>query len=102
LGKIKDPPDNGNSLNLLDNFNKISEITEPIPEWIIDNMLNDGVTSQIFNTPNYITFDGMSMLTYMFKNGYDGLTDGNPGHPNAIAADLFSNMIIQEYGKLYN
>jgi hypothetical protein len=90
------------SLKYINQLNKISEIIESVPEWITDNILNDTATSEIFNTPKYISFDGLSMLTYMFKHGYNELTDGNPGHPNETAADLFSNMIITEYGKIYN
>lgn len=90
------------SIKYVDNYNNISEITEAIPEWITDNMLNETVSSQIFNHPNYISFNNMSMLTYMHDYDYNLLTDGNPGHPNSIAADLFSNMIITEYGKIYN
>lgn len=90
------------SIKYVDNYNNISEITEAIPEWIIDGMLNKIATSQIFNHPNYISFNNMSMLTYMHDYDYNLLTDGNPGHPNSIAADLFSNMIITEYGKIYN
>lgn len=90
------------SLKYLNHNNKLTEIIEAVPEWMIENILNDKVSTQIFNTPNYITFNGMSMLTYMFDYGYDKLTEGNPGHPNEIAADLFSDLIIKEYEKLYN
>jgi hypothetical protein len=90
------------SLKYININHEISEIIEKIPEWMLDDMLNDKVESEIFNTPNYITFNGMSMLSYIFKNGYELLTDGNPGHPNSIASDLFSDMIIKEYEKIYN
>jgi hypothetical protein len=90
------------SLKYIDIDNKLIEIIEKIPDWMITNILNDKVESQIFENSNYITFDGMSMLTYMFKHGYDRLTEGNPGHPNSIASDLFSDMIIKEYEKIYN
>jgi hypothetical protein len=38
----------------------------------------------------------------MWKHGYERFTEGNPGHPNSIASNLFSDMIIKEYEKLYN
>ena len=90
------------SLKYINTSNEVTEIIEKVPEWIPNEMLNHKVADQIFNIPNYITFDGLSMLTYMFKHGYDKFTEGNPGHPNSIASDLFSDMIIKEYDKLYN
>jgi hypothetical protein len=90
------------SLKYIHHDNKISEIVEKVPEWMVENILNDKVFSQIFDKPNYISFNGLSMLTYMFKYGYDKYTEGNPGHPNSLAADLFSDIIVTEYEKLYN
>jgi hypothetical protein len=90
------------SLKYIGNDGQLCEIIEKIPEWMTERILNKVVESQIFDNSNYITFDGMSMLTYMRKYGYERFTDGNPGHPNSIASDLFSDMIIKEYDKLYN
>jgi hypothetical protein len=90
------------SLKYIEHSNQICEIIENVPEWMIDGMLNQTVFDQIFRNPNYITFNDMSMLTYMHEYGFKQLTEGNPGHPNSMAADLFSDMIINEYGKIYN
>ena len=90
------------SLKYINHSNESVEITEMIPEWMIETILNDKITSEIFDTPNYIQFNGMSMITYMFDYGFDELTNGNSGHPNSIASEIFSNMIIREYEKLYN
>ena len=90
------------SIKYIDQAQNVSEIKEMVPNWAIDGMLNDKVASQIFNIPNYISFNGMSMLTYIFDYDYDILTDGNQGHPNSIASDLFSDMIKDKYEKLYN
>lgn len=82
--------------------NNILEIEEFVPEWMLDEILNEKIESIIFNDPNFISFNGMSMLSYIFDTNYEYLTEGNPGHPNAIASDLFSDMIIKEYERLYN
>jgi hypothetical protein len=89
-------------LKWIDTHGVLKEIEEFVPEWMIDELLNDNVKSLIFDNSNYIYFDGVSMLAYMNKFDYELLTDGNPGHPNLLAADMFSNMIIDEYKKIYN
>jgi hypothetical protein len=90
------------SIKYIDYHQQLCEVIEKIPEWMIDDMLNDKVESQIFGNSNYISFDGMSMLGYMWENGIKLFTEGNPGHPNSIASELFSDMIIKEYEKIYN
>jgi len=78
---------------------KIEELfSEQLRPWI----LNKDIENEIFNVPNYISFDGKSMLEYMREYGHDKMSEGNPGHPNELAADMFSDMIIKEYDKLYN
>ena len=84
------------------NHGKFEEIEELVPKWMTDTLLNKKVESLIFDNQNYISFFGQTMLGYMFTIGYDELTEGNIGHPNSIASDLFSDMIIKEYDKLYN
>lgn len=84
------------------NHGEIEQIEEFVPEWMLDNLLNKKVESLIFDNQNYISFFGQTMLGYMFTVGFSKLTEGNPGHPNALAADLFSDLIIKEYEKLYN
>ena len=102
VGKYEPEHRHDYSLKYINHDNKITEIIEKVPEWMVERILNDKVFSQIFDTPNYINFDGLSMLTYMFKYGYDKYTEGNPGHPNSLAADIFSSMIVKEYEQLYN
>lgn len=84
------------------NHQKFEEIEELVPEWMLETLLNKKVESLIFNTQNYISFDGQTMLGYMWDIDFKKLTEGNPGHPNEIAADLFSDMIIKEYERIYN
>lgn len=88
-------------LKWIDTYGVPKEIEEFVPEWMLDELLNDHIKSLIFDNPNYISFGGVSMLALMHKINYDKLTEGNPGHPNSLAADMFSDMIIAEYKKLY-
>lgn len=84
------------------NHGEIESIEELVPEYILENFLNKKVESLIFDNSNYISFFGQTMLGYMWTYGWKELTEGNPGHPNSKAADLFSDLIIKEYERLYN
>jgi hypothetical protein len=67
-------------------------------------MLNDGVVEYIYNK-NFITFDGVSMNEWLWKDGkteYEKLTDGNSGHPNQIASKELASYILKQYERLYN
>jgi len=88
-------------IKLQGNHDDVLEFLENIPNWITDSYLNKTIESKIFDD-KYISFDNKSMLAKMFEIDYKKLTEGNPGHPNELAADIFSDMIIKEYGKLYN
>lgn len=85
-----------------DNHGKFEEVEECIPEYMLENYLNNHIESLIFDNPNYISFNGKSMLGHMWELGWEELTKGNPGHPNGLASDIFSDLIIKEYDKLYN
>lgn len=89
-------------LKWIGNGGNMNEIEEQIPEWMIDGFLNDKVESLIFDNSNYITFNGVTMLRNMFMNDYAKLSEGNPGHPNSIASDIYSDLIINEFKKIYN
>ena len=89
-------------LKWIGNDGRPEEIEEQIPEWMTDGFLNDKVESLIFDNSNYITFNGVTMLRNMFMNDYTKLTEGNPGHPNSIASDIYSDLIINEFKKIYN
>jgi hypothetical protein len=82
--------------------NSIQTMVETIPDWMIAGILNEKAADEIFNTDKYISFDGHSMLSYMHTHGHTKFTEGNPGHPNELAADIFSTMILKEYERLYN
>jgi len=69
-----------------------------------DGMLNDGVVEYIYNK-NFITFDGLSMNGWLWKNGeieFEKLTNGNSGHPNQIASKELASYILKQYEGLYN
>jgi len=69
-----------------------------------DSMINDNILNYIYND-NYISFDGLTMNEWMWKNGEDEfkkLSFGNSGHPNEICSKELSDYILKEYERLYN
>ena len=69
-----------------------------------DSMINDNVIQYIYDN-KFISFDGLTMNEWIWKDGNDEnrrLTEGNGGHPNAIASKIFADYILKEYEKLYN
>jgi hypothetical protein len=77
-----------------------SFIDEIIPAWVL-NYLNDKFADKIFDN-KFIKFNGNSMDAEMHLKDHDFFTHGNEGHPNLNACEYFSELIIQEYKKLYN
>jgi len=80
---------------------EIRQMEENIPQWILP-VLNQEVQNTIFDTNKFISFGGHSMLSYMFKIDYEGLTKGNKGHPNSKAANMFADLIKLQYERIYN
>jgi hypothetical protein len=74
-------------------------IDEIIPEYVL-NYLNDDFANKIFND-KFINFNGNSMDTEMHLTDHEYYTSGNAGHPNIHACEYFSELIIEEYKKLY-
>lgn len=69
-----------------------------------DSMINDGVINYIYDK-NYISFDGLTMNEWLWKNGeseFHTLTNGNGGHPNEVASKELAGYILKEYERLYN
>ena len=78
-------------------------IEEIIPLWVLD-YLNDNFADKIFDN-KFIKFNGNSMDAEMARNNmadHDYFTYGNDGHPNLNACEYFSELIIQEYKKIYD
>jgi hypothetical protein len=69
-----------------------------------DTMINDNNIKYIYDD-NYITFDGLSMNEWLWKNGvseFEELTNPNSGHPNEIASKELASYILKQYERLYN
>lgn len=69
-----------------------------------DSIINDNIIQYIYDD-KFISFDGLTMNEWLCKDGNDEnrrLSEGNGGHPNAIASKIFADYILKEYEGLYN
>jgi hypothetical protein len=76
-------------------FNQIEDIE------FIQSYKNKNLIDYIFDS-KYIKFENTSIFGWISKPGNFKYEDGNPGHTNELGADYISNIILNEYEKLYN
>jgi hypothetical protein len=76
-------------------FDKMNEVE------FFKNYHNDSIVNYIFDS-KYIKFEDTSIFGWISKPGNFKYEEGNPGHTNELGADYISNIIINEYEKLYN
>lgn len=79
-------------------FNKVDNID------FFKNYNSNSIVDYIFDR-NYISFHNQTIFGWLhdeLTNGNQSYEKGNPGHTNELGADYISNIIINEYEKIYN